>query len=296
MANKFKNGYNTTISKAKHFFDNFFKVIKRPDMVLLPGNLAFFFVLAIVPAIGLISYGASMLNLNTHILFQFVEENFSTDIANLILGVSYGGMPTFKFIITILIGFYIASNGADCMITTSNAIYGFENKSWYRRRIKACLMTFMIVLLFIFLLIVPVFGDGIVALITVLDLPTQIINNVTLIYNVMQGPITWVIIFLIIKFLYSVAPNKDDKYRVTNYGAVFTTVMWIIITSIYSYYATNFASYTVLYGNLANVVVLMIWFFCLSFVFTIGIALNYKEDQFKLEKTGTIKKIKKEKI
>lgn len=28
-------------SSVKRFIDNFFKVIKRPDMVLLPGNLAF---------------------------------------------------------------------------------------------------------------------------------------------------------------------------------------------------------------------------------------------------------------
>ena len=67
-------------SSVKRFIDNFFKVVKRPDMVLLPGNLAFFFVLAIVPTIGLISYAASMLNLNTNLIFRFLESLFSKEV------------------------------------------------------------------------------------------------------------------------------------------------------------------------------------------------------------------------
>jgi len=47
----------------KEFLNNFIRVLRRSDMILLPGNLSFFFVLAIIPTLGLISYGASILNL-----------------------------------------------------------------------------------------------------------------------------------------------------------------------------------------------------------------------------------------
>ena len=40
--------------KLKEFFDNFVKVMLRPEMAILPGQLAYFFVLAIVPTITLI--------------------------------------------------------------------------------------------------------------------------------------------------------------------------------------------------------------------------------------------------
>ena len=76
-------------SSVKHFFENFLKVLKRPDMVLLPGNLAFFFVLAIVPSIGLISYVASILNLSTNYIFGFLEGMFSKEVADLLLSVSF---------------------------------------------------------------------------------------------------------------------------------------------------------------------------------------------------------------
>ena len=39
------------------------------------------------------------------------------------------------------------------------------------------------------------------------------------------------------------------------------------------------------YGNLASIVVLMIWLYLLSYIFTIGLALNYREEVVTLEKT-----------
>ena len=93
--------------------------------------------------------------------------------------------------------------------------------------------------------------------------------------------------FIIIKLLYTIAPDRKIKGTVVNYGAIFTTIMWILGTSLYAYYATNFASYTALYGGIANVIILMIWMYFLCYVFTIGIALNYREEK-RLEETGRI--------
>lgn len=277
---------------VKQFFEYFMKVLKRPDIILLPGNLAFFFVLAIVPSIGLISYVASNLNLSTNYIFGFLEGMFSKEVADLLLGVSFNGISGFNFIITIIIGLYLASNGADCIITTSNAIYRIENKSWLRRRIKACFMSFMIIIFFIFVLLIEVFGKSIVEIVMNADLNEQLIYDIVLVFRILEGPITWIIMFIFVKFLYHIAPDRrKNKFKITSYGAIFTTVMWIIGTTIYSYYATNFASYTTLYGGLANVVILMIWIYYLSLTFTIGIALNYKKEKFILEKTGTIEKV-----
>ena len=75
---------------------------------------------------------------------------------------------------------------------------------------------------------------------------------------------------------------------VLNYGAIFTTICFIIGTKIYSLYVNNYANYNALYGGLASIVVLMIWIYFLSLVFTIGIALNCEKDE-NMSKTGTIK-------
>ena len=277
----------------KDFFGNFFKVLRRNDMVILPGNLSFYFVLAIIPVLSMISYGASILNLSVDYLYNFMAHSFSSEIADLILGVDLGKNIGIQFIITLILGMYIASNGADSIITTSNTIYGFKNNSWLKRRFKAIGMTLLIVLLLIFMLIVPVFGNTIIALIEDVNLNPTFTNKIVAIFNLVNGPLSWVFIFAIVRIIYIVAPDKKTKNRIINYGALFTTIGWISGTKLYSVYVTNYAKYSALYGGLAGIVVLMIWIYFLSYIFTVGIALNSQKDEINLLKTGTIEMEKK---
>ncbi len=283
----------TKVTKAKgvvrEFLHNLISVLRRPEMVVLPGNLSFFFVLAIIPLFSLISYGASVLNLSVDFLYNFLAHSFSDDIANLILGVNISNDMGLQFFITVFIGFYIASNGADSIITASNTIYGIENKGWIRRRIKAFGMSLLIVILLVFMLIVPVFGNTITGLIQEVNFNSLVTNRILAIFHLLQGPISWLIMFAIIRIIYAIAPDHKPRHRVLNYGAIFTTFGWIIGTEIYSTYVTRYAEYSHLYGGLASIVVLMIWIYALCYIFTIGIALNSKQDELKMSKTGTIK-------
>lgn len=280
MKRKLKNS-------LKDFFDNFIKVLKRPEMAILPGQLAFFFVLAIVPTITLISYGATGLNLSTDVIFEFLSNAFSKDIAGLLLNTPTKNLSGFSFFAVILVGYFLASNGPASIIVTSNTIYGEEQSGFFKRRFKAIIMTFFLVLLFIFMLIVPVFGDKIIELFQYVNLNSNITKKVTSIIGLLQGPITWLIMYFFIKILYTLAPNKKILSKSVGYGALFTSVAWIIITYIYSYYINNIAYYATFYGSLANIVILMLWIYFLAYAFTIGMALNYRKEE-ELEKTGTI--------
>lgn len=278
---------NKAKGSVKEFFDNFLKVLRRPDMIVLPGNLAFFFVLAIIPVLALMSYGASLINLSTDFLYSFITKSFSQEIADMVLGINLGNSA--HFVITLVFGLYIASNGADSMITASNTIYGIPNKSWLKRRFKALWLSLLIVILLIFMLIVPVFGESILNLIKEVNLNTSITNQIIAIYEILKGPITWLVMFAIIRIIYATSTSKKHKNRVINYGALFTTILWIIFTKIYSMYVNSYADYTALYGGLASIVVLMIWIYILSYVFVVGMALNSQKDENNLLKNGTIK-------
>lgn len=274
--------------KLKEFFDNFVKVMLRPEMAILPGQLAYFFVLAIVPTITLISYEAALLNLSTDVIFDFIGSAFSPDIANMLLNTTDANKGGFGVFMVIVVGYFIASNGPASIIVTSNTIYGEKQEGFFRRRLKAMIMTFFLVLLFIFMLIVPVFGKKIVKLFEFVNLNSSITKNVGTVMLFLQGPITWLIMYFFIKILYTMAPNKRVRSKNVGYGALFTSVSWIIITYIYSYYINNIAHYSTFYGGLANLVILMFWIYLLAYAFTIGMALNYRKEEVELEKTGTI--------
>ena len=269
------------------FWDNFKKALFKPEMAILPGQLAYFFVLAIVPTITLITYEAALLNLSTDVIYDFIRSAFGTDIASMLLATSRSSEKGIGFFLVVIIGYFLASNGPASIIVTSNTIYGEKQEGFFKRRIKAFIMTFILVLLFIFMLIVPLFGTKIIELFNHVSLNSNVSNNVSMVISFLQGPITWLIMYIFIKVIYTIAPNKKVRSKNVGYGALFTSVSWIIITYIYSYYINNIANYTTFYGGLANIVILMFWFYLLAYAFTIGIALNYRKEEKEMEKTST---------
>lgn len=276
--------------RVRRFVDNFWDVIKRPEMLVLPGQLAFFFILSVVPILTLISYGVVSFNLSLDFIESFLTRSFGSEIANLIIPHVTNINISITFVITIIIALFFASNGASSIIITSNTIYGIKDKGFARRRIKAAIMTIFMIILFLFILVFPLFGDSIIRLLQGANASISWVVNVI---NVVRGPISWFVIFFFIKLLYTMAPDKQIPSSQTNYGAVFTTLGWVISTAIYSFYINNIANYSIFYGSLANIIILMLWTYLLAYIFTIGLALNYKRDvlsetqQIELKKKNT---------
>lgn len=276
-------------TKIKRFFKRFYKVIRRSDMKLLPGQLAFFMVLAIVPTLTLLTYLASILNLSVDFIYNFLQKAFSKDVASLLLSTGTSSIAGLRLTIVLIICYYLASNGMDSVILCSNAVYNIENKGWFKRRFKAIVLSIILVLLLAFLLLVPVFGGAIVSLIMKVNLNENITNLIIKVFDYLRSPMMIVIMFFLIKIIYTLAPDKKIKSHNTNYGALFTTILWTIVTEIYSVYILNYASYTSFYGGLANICILMIWFYFLAYVFVIGMALNYQRENEKLANNVIIK-------
>lgn len=266
--------------KYKKFKKNFFKVIKKPEMSILPGQLAYFLVLAIIPTITLLTLGASALNLSTDSIYNFLADAFSTDFANLILSADSlsSGSHLYAWVI-VIIGYVVAANGASSIIITSNTIYGIKNNGFIQRYLKSFVMIFILLFLLVVMLFIPMFSDSIINLLTLHTNNEALISNLNIIFSFLEGPILWFVLFCFIKLIYTMAPDKKINTRYVNYGALFTTVSWLLVTSVYSIYVNDIANYTVLYGNLANLTILLLWFYLLSYCFTIGLAFNYHKEE-----------------
>lgn len=275
-------------NRIKVFLKKILSVLKMPEMLTLPGQLAFFFVLSIVPMVTLIAYGASFLNVSMSLVENFISKAFSTDIAVLLTPMLTNTKFDFNFIIFIFVAFYIASNGATSVIIAANAIYGVPNSGYIKRKIRALFITFLLVLLLLFMLLVPAFGNSIVKLFTYVDISKNVTNKIIWINKILRGPISWIFVFLIIKTIYTIAPEKQIPSANVNYGALFTTILWTISTWIYSIYITHYANYSQFYAGLSNVIILMLWIYLLAIIFVWGMALNIKQESIKLEKTSKI--------
>jgi len=192
----------------------------------------------------------------------------------------------------LVIMFYIASNGANSLIITSNEIYGIKQSNWFKRRFKAILMTILFIILYIFILVVPLLGTKILESMNYFNLKNYILPLIPFV----KGPLTWVIIFGFIRLIYSIAPDRLMPNAKVYSGALFTTLGWIIATMIYSEFINHNTTYNIYYGSLSGIATLMLWVYILSFIFVMGMSLNYRAEKEKMEKTGIITIDDKDKI
>ena len=93
-------------------------------------------------------------------------------------------------------------------------------------------------------------------------------------FIILKWPVAIIFIFFLIKVIYTIAPDKRIPSKYMNRGALFSTVGIIVSSVIYSYYANNIADYTYIYGNLANIIVLMIMVYVIAYFIVVGIAMN----------------------
>lgn len=271
--------------KKRNFFRRFWDAFWRPEMLILPGQVSFFLFLSLVPTITLIGYACSYINISNDLIFNLISKAMGREFSEILTPMITSTAITPAFFITLGVGYFIASNGMTSIIVASNTIYGIKDSGFFKRRLKAIIMELIIVILLLFVLLVPLFGDSIINLLHYINIDSESTEIIVRMLSLLQGPISWVIIFLFIKIIYTMAPDKKVPSNSVNGGAIFTTVLWIGITALYSYYINNYANYSLFYGSLANIVVLMIWVYFLSYVFVIGMAMNFREEQ---EKTGII--------
>ena len=136
------------LDKFKNFCLNVYEIMMKPEMLTLPSSLAYYFVLSIVPIISLLLMIASSFNLSTSFLTEFFENNFSAELVKMITPLVTNQSFSIGFIIYILVAFFLASNGSDAIIVTSNQIFNIDNKNYFKRRIKAFFLTIILFLLF----------------------------------------------------------------------------------------------------------------------------------------------------
>ena len=267
------------LKKVKRGIKRIFDILKRPDMLILPGQLAFFLLLAMVPTITLITYGASLFNVSMDFISNFILKAFGENVSELIMPILTDIKFTPNFLIPLLIAFYTASGGASSIIVTSNQLYGFKNTGFVKRKIKGLIMIFILVSLVVFLLLIPGFGDKFIELVRYVNMNEKVTDSIVFFINLSKGPISWLLIFLLIKIIYTLAPDGVISSNYATKGSLFTTFGVTVVTACYSFYVNYFSHYDILYGGLAHFVILMIWLYLISYTVIIGIAINSEEYQ-----------------
>lgn len=262
------------MKKIKNVIGQIYSIIVKPEMKVLPGQLAFFLVLSIIPTIVLLGFICSTFRVPFTNVIYAMNEILPKGVSDILISYINGEGLNLSIGLSMVVGFILASNGPHSIIITSNTLYGIPHSNYLKRRIKALILTILLLMLFVFTLIVLAFGNHIVALILGLKILQPFSEAIYKIYFWSKWPLALFIICFIVKLIYSIAPDSHIPSKYNTKGTVFTTIGWILTTIIYSYYVTNISNYNLFYGSLSNIIVLMLWIYFLAYILVFGMAIN----------------------
>ena len=78
-----------------------------------------------------------------------------------------------------------------------------------------------------------------------------------------------------LSLLYRYGPSRErPRWRWVTPGSVVATVLWVVVSALFSLYVAQFATYDATYGPLGTVVGVMMWFFVTVYAVLLGAELN----------------------
>lgn len=272
----------------KKNFTKFINLVSTNEFQILPGNIAYSLCFSIVPIVSIIIYIFSSLNISAEVIDNVLLKVIPRNVIDFINPV-FSNVSSANQILTILLSLIVIINGCNTIITSSNTVFNIKSKMGIRRLIKSTILAIILILLLAFMLIVPLFGKSIINIVSYF---TDFISNnesiINTLYIILQMPVSLIVMFIIIKLIYIIAPDDKIKGKYVNKGALFTTISWLLVTILFSYYINNIANFNIVYGSLTNVVILLFWLYILSYIFVIGLCLNRNYSEHEKEKTNKI--------
>lgn len=167
---------------------------------------------------------------------------------------------------------WFSSLGIAALSESLNSMYGVrESRPWWRTRLSAVGLTAALVILIMSALLIMLYGGEIGASIA------HYFNQGTLFasaWTIAQVPIAIGFLLLAFGLIYYFAPDLEQKWYWITPGSAVGVALWLIVSFVLRVYLRHFDSYSLTYGSLGAVIVLMLWFYLAGVAILLGGKIN----------------------
>ena len=180
-----------------------------------------------------------------------------------------GGRLSFS----LLAALWVASSGMGAISDTLNIAYNVkETRAWWKVRLISVALTAALAVLIMAALAIVLYGGKI---------GDVVANSIgyggafKIAWRILQWPIMLVFVYFTFHLIYYFAPNRPRRRRQrTIPGAVIAMVLWLLISFGLRIYLHFFNSYSLTYGSLGALIVLMLWFYLTGMAVLVGGEIN----------------------
>ncbi|HEX6717770.1 MAG TPA: YihY/virulence factor BrkB family protein [Pyrinomonadaceae bacterium] len=264
--------------------------INNDDIFGRAAQLSYYFLLALFPLLlflinilgfmaqegtafreKLLSYLAAIMPRSAIVLVRNTLNEIST--------ASGGGKLSFG----LLAALWAASNGMGAISDTLNTAYNVkETRPWWKVRLISICLTVAVAILILAALAIVLYGGSIgEALATNYGFGSFF----TTVWTIVQWPIALLFVLTTFNLIYNFAPDLRSHARSwMTPGAVVGVALWLLVSFGFRAYLSFFDSYSVTYGSLGALIVLMLWFYLTGVAILIGGEVNSELGHKKAQK------------
>ena len=247
------------------------------DNVLgLAAQLAYYFLLALVPAIVFVValtsfFPRDVLASIMNTLQSFMPAEAYTIVRDQIgslRGGEHSGVLTFGLLMALW-----SSSAAVVSITDAlNRAYDIEEgRPWWKVRLVAIALTValavFILLAFTLVMVGPTLADRVAT-------QVGLGEAFAVAWKILQWPIVFALIVIALAFVNYFAPDAEQDFVWLTPGSVLATLLWLLFSLGFKIYVTNFSNYNETYGAIGGVIVLLLWFYTSGLAILIGAEMN----------------------
>jgi membrane protein len=99
-------------------------------------------------------------------------------------------------------------------------------------------------------------------------------EGLTSVWQWLRWPAAVLLLMITVALTYDLLPNDEEPFRFLTPGAVLAVLVWVVASVSLHYYVLNFANYSVMYGALGAVLMLLLYFYVSAAVLLLGAEVN----------------------
>ncbi|MHC1724204.1 MAG: YihY/virulence factor BrkB family protein [Aminipila sp.] len=252
--------------------------IRDPYYQGFAAKLAFYFLMSIVPTIIVLSQLLGVFSISLGALSDLIQKYVAKDAANVVLKlISYQSTKTMNFVF-VVITLWAASRAEYALMHIANfTLTGGKStgNGYWRERIRAIKTMALTLFTLAFGLIILVYGELIIELVAATLMTTIGISyQVNMFWLVLRWPVTMALYFMMVSYSYYILPSQKLKFSQIMPGSIFASVGMLVVTFGFKLYTEYISNYDILYGSMAAIVAVMMWFYFLAWALVLGILCN----------------------
>ena len=237
-------------------------------------ELAYYFLFSFLPLIIFVAALISAMKIDIS-SFAGLEKLIPQDVLNIIseyYHYIFGAQNTGLMISGLVLSVYFSSAAVRSLMRGLDVAYHVkENRSFIRKLIMSIFFAIILLLMISLSMIVLVAGGKIIELIIYVFPEYEGFEFMT---NILRFALPVIPMLFVLTLLFMFVPNQKVKFREAIPGALFSLVAWMVVSAIFSLYVSTMGNYSVLYGSLGAIIVLMLWFYLIGIIFVMGGELN----------------------